>query len=205
MSGRSPALRAENQRHLQWPAIIADHRWRVIALAASLLLAALTASGCGVLNSQGSLSSALLRAGYQRVAVGTDTSNDAPPGGLITIHYTKGPTGHIKQDAMRAEKIVWDSFPYGFGRITITEYSAQCAPACPSHITSAAYSQLAAKFGPRPRGLRARSMASGAVLSAVSGAAAIVAGVVIAVLWWRRSYTKRFWTTVLRRQRAGDG
>ena len=203
MSGCSPALRAENKRRLQGPVIIADHRRRAIALTASLLLAALTASGCGVLNSQESLSSALQGAGYHTVAVSTDISNDAPSGGLITINYTNGPTGNVQQDAVRAEKIVWDSFPYGFGRITITEYSAQCAPTCPSHITSAAYSQLAAKFGPRPRGLHARSMVSGVALSAVLGAAAIVAGVVVVVLGWRRFSAKRLWTAVLGRQRTG--
>jgi hypothetical protein len=199
VSGCSSAFRADDQRRLQWPAIVADHRWRVIALAASLLLAALIASGCGALNSEGSLSSALQGVGYQNVAVSTDTSSDAPPGGLITIDYTKGPAGNITQDAVRAEKMVWNNFPYGFARITITEYSSQCAPTCPSHITSATYSQLAAHFGPRPRGLHAGSMAGGAALSAVSGAAAIVAALVVAILAWRLSYPQRFWTAVLRR------
>lgn len=94
MSGRGPARQARSQRQICGsPAIITDRLWRAIALAASLLLLALTASGCDELNAEGQLDSALQGDGYQAVNVVADATSDAPPGGLITIAYTKGPTG----------------------------------------------------------------------------------------------------------------
>lgn len=158
-----------------------------MALLAALLLLAVIVSRCGALDSDGAdqqLVSALQGAGYQTVGLGNDISAGTPSGGLVTIQYTKGPTGNVQQDARHAEKIVWDSYPYRFGGISITQFSATCAPACPSHDFSVTYPQLAGRFGPRPRGLGAASLVGASVVPGVLtvvGIAAIGTLVVVAL------------------------
>jgi hypothetical protein len=160
----------------------------------TLLMLAFVVSGCGGLSLNSTtqdLSSTLQSAGYQTLAVGNDVSSDAPPGGLVTIAYTRGPTGNVGQDARHAEKVVWDSYPYRFGGISIVQYSAACAPACPSHSFSVTYSQLAARFGPRPHGLGTASLVTANVVYGVLTVVGIAAAVTFVILWLRRSLSSR--------------
>ena len=130
---------------------------------------------------------ALQRAGFQDVGVNVATGSGSPPGGLISVVFSRGPTGNDQQDAQRAEKIVWDSYSDRFGAVEIVKESGGCVgPFCASQsteIADATYSQLATKFGPRPHGLDSSNaggpfavpggiLAAGLVLALVAVAAA---------------------------------
>lgn len=121
-------------------------------------------------------------AGYHGISVNVATGGGVPPGGLVSVAYGQGPSGNDEQDAQHAEQIVWDTFSVRFGALEIIKKSGGCAgPVCVSHsdvIASATYSQLAAKFGPRQRGLDKNS-AGGFSVTAPGWALAL--GLVLAV------------------------
>lgn len=132
-------------------------------LAAALLLPALAVSGCSFVGAAIRTSSALQKAGFQGVSLNVTTGSGLPPDGVVRVSYTRGPTGNSGQDGQRAERAVWNSFPYRFGALAVIQTSGGCAgPACVTQSTgvaNATYAQLAARFGPRPAGLDATSAA----------------------------------------------
>jgi hypothetical protein len=86
------------------------------------------------------------------ISTGTGQSGET-----VSVVYSRGPTGNDQRDAQHAEKIVWDTLPGRFSAVEIIIQSGGCVgPACASQsdpIAGATYAQLAAKYGPRPRGL----------------------------------------------------
>ncbi len=157
---------------------------RFAGLAATLLLLALTVSGCSFVSAAIRTSSALQNAGFRNVSLNITTGSGLPPDGVVRVSYTRGPTGNSRQDGPRAERVVWDSFPYRFGELVIIDTSGGCAgPVCVTHsaeVASATYAQLAARFGPRPAGLGATSAAG--ALSIPAWAIALLVAAVLAVL-----------------------
>ena len=130
---------------------------RRIMAAACLLVLGIAVVGCAALNAALHTSLALQDAGYQNVNVNVSNGDGAPAGGLVSVVYSRGPSGSDQGDAQRAEKIVWDTYSDRFGAVAIIKESGGCAgPFCATHsdeLASATYAQLAARFGPRPRGL----------------------------------------------------
>jgi hypothetical protein len=178
--GSLPAARmAARVRYLVGPPVIS-------------VLLLLAVAGCAVLGAAVGTSAALQRAGYHGVGVNIATGTGAPAGGLVQVSYSRGPTGNDEQDALQAERIVWDTLRYRFGALVIVKDSGGCAgPVCVSQsgeVARATYSQLAAKFGPRPPGVHATSAADAirfpgwAVELAVVLAGAVMAAAAV-VVW----------------------
>jgi hypothetical protein len=167
----SPALTRGYVRHLA-----ASGSW--------LLVFALLVAGCGDLSAGLRTSLALHGAGYQNVSINVATGSGSPSGGLVSVSYSSGPVRSDQRDALRAEKIVWDTFAGHFGALAIFQETGGCAgPFCATQTTevaSATYVQLAARFGPRPHGL---AKASPARLITLPGwAVALVVGLAVAVM-----------------------
>jgi hypothetical protein len=174
-------------------------RGPIAALAACLLLLALTVTGCATLEAAFKSSSALQAAGYQNVSVNVGSGSGIPAGGLVTVSYSSGPPGSSESDALGAEKIVWDTFPGRFGALEIVQVSGGCTgPFCSSRsneLAGATYAQLGAALGPRPHGLDHASAVTipGWVVGLCVGlaiAVAIAVAVVITLLV-RRSKRRR--------------
>jgi hypothetical protein len=157
---------------------------------------ALTASGCASILGALRTSADLQSAGYQNVSVDISTGT-GQSGESVSVIYSRGPTGNDQRDAQHAEKIVWDTFPGRFSAVEIIIQSGGCVgPACTSQsdpIAGATYAQLAAEYGPRPRGLDQASAAGhfalpGWAIGTVVGLALliVVAAVLILVLILRR-------------------
>jgi hypothetical protein len=152
-----------------------------------LLVAAI--AGCAVLGAALGTSEALQGAGYQNVGVNIATGAARPVGGLVRVSYSRGSTGYDRQDAQRAERIVWDTLRYRFGALVIVKASSGCAgPVCvsqSSRLARVTYSRLAARFGPRPAGLEATGAAHAirvpawAIALAVVLAVAVIAGAAV--------------------------
>jgi hypothetical protein len=113
-------------------------------------------AGCAALGAAISTSADLQQAGYQNVGVNIETGS-GQGAGTVQVSYSRGPTGAGQADALRAEHIVWDTLRYHFAVLVIVRKSGGCAgPVCVSKsnvLAEATYSELADKFGPRPRGL----------------------------------------------------
>jgi len=171
---------------------------KIAARAACLVVLVLAVAGCASLGAALRTSSALQSAGYQDVGVNISSGAGSPSGGLISVTYSRGPTGRDQQDAEHAEKIVWDNYSGRFGAVEIVKESGGCVgPVCGSsstEIAGATYAQLAAKLGPRPKGLSDSSASgsfavTGGVLATglALGVAVVVAAVVVLTVIIRRS------------------
>jgi len=129
---------------------------RARLLVASLLVAGAIA-GCAALGAALGTSAALRAAGYQNTNVNIVTTEGQPGGSVVRMSYTAGPSGNDQADAQRAEHIVWTTLRYRFGALLIVKTSGGCTgPVCESQsqvLARVTYSRLAAKFGPRPKGL----------------------------------------------------
>jgi hypothetical protein len=148
-------------------------------------------AGCAALGAALSTSAALQQAGYQNVGVNIETG----PGqgsGTVQVSYSRGPSGAEQADALHAEHIVWDSLHYHFALLVIVKVSGGCAgPVCASKsstIAEATYTDLADRFGPRPRGLDTASAGSAgglpgwAIAVAVAIAVAFMAGAAVVLV-----------------------
>ena len=171
--------------------------------AVCLSLLALAVSGCATFQAALRTGAALQGAGFQGVNMDVATGTSEPAGGLISVGYSGGPTGHEQRDAREAEKIVWDTFPGRFGAIAVIKDSGGCAgPVCAtqsSEIAGASYAQLAARFGPRPHGL---DSASPATYMPVPGWAKVLAlGLAVVVI----AATAIALTVILRRNSRRPG
>lgn len=158
---------------------------RTPQLACGLLLLVII-SGCSFLSGVNGTESSLQGAGYQDVDVNIASGAGLPANGMVSLSYSHGPTGNGQRDARHAEQIVWDSLRYRFGALSIIKTSGGCnGPVCVSHsavLASATYAELAARLGPRPRGLDAVSATHAVSISPWAiglGLAALLAGVAI--------------------------
>jgi hypothetical protein len=174
------------------------------SLAAVALLLGLSISGCGSLGSEIATGSALQKAGYQDVSVNFETGSGVPAGGVIEVSYSRGPTGNDRQDAGHAERIVWDTFSGRFGDLDIVKVSGGCvAGFCASQsgeIASASYAQLAASFGPRPRGLVSNGSSAASSVRIPGWALALVVALGVTVA----AAAAIVLTMIIRRSRAGS-
>jgi hypothetical protein len=122
-----------------------------VAPAACLLLLALAISGCASQRAGLRASEALQGAGYQNGNVVVTNGDGAPAGILITLVYSRGPTGNDQRDARRAEQIFWDNYAGRFGSLQVFMAPGACAGSVcgtrADEIATASYAQLAAKFG----------------------------------------------------------
>ena len=138
--------------------------------AVCLLVLALAVSGCANFQAALRTGATLEGAGYRGVNVNVATGTGEPAGGLISVAYSRGPTGNEQRDAQQAEKIVWDTFPGRFGAVAVIKVSGGCAgPVCAtqsSEIADTSYAQLSARFGRRPHGLDSASPAEGVTVPA---------------------------------------
>ena len=150
----------------------AANRWRARVpfcrdglLVAALATVGLLAVACGVSvtnnnplpETSGTLSS-LGQAGYRDAGIHLEAGSGFSANGLADISYSAGPTGNAETDVHDAERIAWETLPYRFGVLSISQTSGGCASGvfCMSSSTeigSETYAQLRAEFGPRPAGL----------------------------------------------------
>jgi len=125
--------------------------------AVQILLIVLALAGCAALGAAVGSSAALQEAGYQNAGVNISTGSGQPAGGMVQVSYRRGPSGNDQQDAQDAELIIWHTLRYRFGGLVIVKTAGGCAGlVCVSEsgvVARATYAQLAARFGPRPRGL----------------------------------------------------
>jgi hypothetical protein len=144
----------------------------------------------------------LQNAGYQDVGMNVETGSGLPAAGLITVSYSRGPTGNDQQDARHAERIVWDTFSGRFGDLDIVKVSGGCvAGFCASQsgeIASASYAQLAAAFGPRPRGLASNGGSAASSVSIPGWALALIVALGVALV----AVAAIALTMIIRRSRA---
>ncbi|MGN6795736.1 MAG: hypothetical protein ACTHJW_25360 [Streptosporangiaceae bacterium] len=164
--------------------ITRDRARFLLGRAVIFVLLAGAIAGCAALGAAIGTAAALRGAGYQRVGVNISTGIGRPAGGIVRVSYNRGPAGNDKQDAQRAERIVWHSLRYRFGALVVVRTSGGCAgPVCVSqsrrlgHLT---YAQLAARFGPRPAGLDAAGSAG--AFSVPAWAIALGVGLAVTVM-----------------------
>ena len=154
-----------------------------IATALLAMLLVVAVSGCAALGAAVGTAAVLQGAGYQNVSVNIATGAGQPAGGLVRVSYSRGPSGNDQRDAEHAERIVWHTLRYHFGALVIVKDGGGCAgPVCVSEsgvIARATYSHLAARFGPRPRGLEAAGAAD--AIRFPDWAMALAIGVAVAV------------------------
>lgn len=163
-------------------------------LAAGLLAVAL--AGCAALGAAAATDGDLQAAGYQNVNV-TVEAGTGPAGGVVRVTYSRGPLGNQHQDAVQAERIVWDTFRLRFRTLVIIQSAGGCAgPVCASEsevVAKASYPQLTASFGQRPRNLHASGSFSSisvpwwAIAAVVVLAAGLIVGAVIVLMLITRS------------------
>jgi hypothetical protein len=137
-------------------------------------------ASCAVLGAAIGTAAALQGAGYQDVHVDITTIAGTKGGGNVRVSYSGGPTGDDTRDSEHAERIVWTTLRYRFAMLVIVRASGNCAdPVCVSQARTLArvtYSELAARFGPRPAGLETAGPSSGISLPGwVIGVAIVVA------------------------------
>jgi hypothetical protein len=159
--------------------IAARIRLPLVRIIVGVLLVGGVAS-CAVLGAAIGTAAALQGAGYQDVHVDITTIAGTEGGGNVRVSYSGGPTGDDTRDSEHAERIVWTTLRYRFAMLVIVRASGNCAdPVCvsQSHILArVTYSELAARFGPRPAGLERAGPASGISLPGwVIGVAIVVA------------------------------
>ena len=103
---------------------------------------------------------------------------------MVQVSYRRGPSGNDQQDAQDAELIIWHTLRYRFGALVIVKTAGGCAGlVCVSEsgvVACATYAQLAARFGPRPRGLDVTSGTS--PIGFPGWAVALVVALAVAVL-----------------------
>lgn len=155
------------------------------ALAAAGLLAAcgndsvLSVRDSTALAVTSSTISGLDQAGYRNAGLGLQAGSGLSADGLADVSYSSGPAATAEANARNAERIVWNTLPYRFGTLTVSQTSGECAPGsfCESsstQIASQTYAQLRGEFGPRPAGLDKTSASQAALaLSWLPGAAAV--------------------------------
>lgn len=143
-------------------------------------------------------------AGYQDVNVNITTIAGTHGGGNVSVSYRSGPTGDDPQDSERAERIVWSTLRYRFATLVIVRASGRCGgPVCVSQsriLARLTYSELTAKFGPRPAGLETAGGASGinlpgwviGIAIAVAIGVMAAAAVLLTMLIRSRRPTSRF-------------
>jgi hypothetical protein len=161
---------------------------RAVQLVCGLLFLFIV-SGCSFLSGTTQTESSLQHAGYQDVGVNIASGSGLPANGLVSLSYRHGPSGNDQRDARHAEQVVWDTLRYRFGALAIIKTSGGCdGPVCISgshELDSVTYAQLAARFGPRPRGLDATSAAHAVSIprwAPWAGLAVLLAGVAITVM-----------------------
>jgi hypothetical protein len=148
-------------------------------------------AGCAALGAALSTSVALQDAGYRNVGVNIETGS-GQGSGTVQVSYSSGPSGAEHPDALRAEHIVWDTLRYHFAVLVIIRNSGGCVgQVCVSKsnfVAEATYSDLADRFGPRPRGLYATNAANPlnipawAIAIAVAVAVAFMAGAAVVLV-----------------------
>jgi hypothetical protein len=138
-------------------------------------------AGCAGLAAEEQTGSALDKAGYQNVSINVTSGSGLPSGGIISVSYSRGPSGSEQADVHQAEKIVWDTYPSRFGELAILIVSGGCVgPVCSSSsnvVAEETYSQLGAMFGPRPPNLK---LASGSASFGVPTWAVVLCVVLVA-------------------------
>jgi hypothetical protein len=165
------------------------------------VLIVIALAGCAALGAALSTSAHLQQAGYQNVGVNIETGS-AQGAGTVQVSYSRGPTGAGQADALHAEHIVWDTLRYHFALLVIVRKAGGCAgPVCVSQsnvLAEDTYSELADKFGPRPRSLGTTSSGNPfnvpgwAIAIAIAIVLALMAGaVVVLVLIVRHSRSQR--------------
>jgi hypothetical protein len=156
------------------PAPRARSRARRFSALAGCLVLLVLASGC-----TSPASADLQSAGYQNVTVRPGQS-----GRSVIVTYSSGPTGNDQRDGQRAVKIVWDTLPGRFASVAIIDEPRRCGGSVCSgyypEVAGATRAQLAAEYGPRPRGLD-RASATGH-FALTSGVAILAAGLSVAIL-----------------------
>ena len=134
-------------------------RARVGAVLLAAVLLAFAVAGCAALGAAVRTAAKLQGAGYRNVGVDISSGAGQAAGGVVRVSYSSGPAGANGRDAEHAERIVWDTLRYRFGVLVVVKVAGGCAgPVCVSGsrvLARATYAQLAARFGPRPRGLSA--------------------------------------------------
>lgn len=170
-------------------AAVGAARARRAAALASCLLLVLAVAGCASLAAEAQTGSALDEAGYQNVSINVTSGSGEPSGGVISVSYSRGPSGNEQADVRRAEKIVWDTYPARFGELAIALVSGGCAgPVCSSSsnvVADETYSQLGAMFGPRPPNLKLASKPSSLgvpIWAVVLCAVVVVGGIATAIV-----------------------
>ncbi len=152
--------------------------------AVQILLIVLALAGCAALGAAVGSSAALQEAGHQNAGVNISTGSGQPAGGMVQVSYRRGPSGNDQQDAQDAELIIWHTLRYRFGALVIVKTAGGCAGlVCVSEsgvVARATYAQLAARFGPRPRGLDVTSGTS--PIGFPGWAVALVVALAVAVL-----------------------
>src|SRR5260370_10805190 len=103
---------------------------------------------------------------------------------MVQVSYRRGPSGNDQPDAQDAELIIWHTLRYRFGGLVIVKTAGGCAGlVCVSEsgvVARATYAQLAARFGPRPRGMDVTSGTS--PIGFPGWAVALVVALAVAVL-----------------------
>ncbi len=147
------------------------------------MLIVVALGGCAALGAALSTSADLQHAGYRNVGVNIETGS-GQGAGTVQVSYSRGPAGAGQADALHAEHIVWDTLRYHFALLVIERKSGGCAgPVCVTKsnvIAEATYSELAGKFGPRPRSLGTTN--AGNPLDVPGWAIAIAVGIVVALM-----------------------
>jgi hypothetical protein len=186
------------RRGHQYHPVPTSRSYRRRAQIACGLLLLVIISGCSFLSGITGTESSLQDAGYRDVDVNIASGSGLPANGLVSLSYSHGPTGNGQRDARHAEQIVWDSLRYRFGALSIIKTSGGCdGPVCVSHsavLDSVTYAGLAARLGPRPRGLDAVSATHAVRISPWAidlGLAALLAGVTLTVTLVTKSRKRR--------------
>jgi hypothetical protein len=154
--------------------------------------------GCGTVSAEFATGAALEHAGYRNVNMNDSTGSGVPRGGVVSVTYSRGPSGNDRQDGQDAARIVWRTLHIRFGYLVISRRSRGCAGSfCASRTTDvygAPYAQLAAEFGPRPRDLNASAPGNSlsippwvAVLAIVLMIGAVAAVIMAVIVIRRRS------------------
>lgn len=176
-------------------------RSRAFLLTAALVAAGLLAA-CGggsflsvrnstLLSLTNTTASELGQAGFRDALIHLESGSGLPQDGLVDVSYSTGPGRNAATDVDIAERIVWNSLPYRFGLLAVSQTSGGCARGsfCASSSTevgSETYAQLRAEFGSRRAGLDKTSVSqTDPIPSWLPGvvcvlAVAIVAAVVLA-------------------------
>jgi len=157
------------------------------------LLAACAVQDSTALAVTSSTISGLDQAGYRDAGVNLESGSGLPADGEVDVSYSDGPAANTETNVYNAERVVWNTLPYRFGVLTVSQTSGGCARGsfCESSSTqigSQTYTQLRGEFGPRPGGLDKTSASqTDPIPSWLPGTVSfLVVSVVAAVIWARR-------------------